>query len=776
MIQKYIILTILFSSTFLHTAGIKGTVLSQEGTPVSDAEVRIMNTRHSDITDNTGHFTITGVPSGRYKLVVKHISYQPMILEDITLPEDGVTDMGDVWLAYGIFNSEQVVVTATRTEHKAIDLAQHVNSIRAPDLIERASKTSAEALREEPGLFVQKTNHGGGSAIIRGLSSNQILLLVDGIRLNNSVYRLGNHQYLTTVDFNMLDRIEVLRGPGSVQYGSDALGGVINLQTKKPAYSENGLRMNYHALGRFASADNEKTGRSEFSLQGSRLALLGGFSLKSFDDLRRGENSSNPLLEQSASPTQSPSGFSASDMDLKLIYSPGAQQEVIASWQKSAQYDVPRYDKYENNEAYRWIYTPQERELLYISYRKKGIIPYIDALKTTMSYHNQVEGRETQSAADALLVREKDDIRTLGFTTQLNTYLPGQLLTFGFDFYSDNVLSSRTQSDPLTGSVSADLRGRYPDNARYDQLGIYLQNELSLSENWFLTPGMRFSHHTARFTLPEESGDSGILSSVNQHFNSITGSLGMVYKFNTHLRMSALLSQGFRAPNLSDLSKLGESKGEVYEVPNPDLRPERTQNLDIGIRYSGRSMEAGFVIYYTQLSGLLASADATYMGRSRIEIAGRFFKIKSKQNSGRGFISGIEPYFRKQLSSRFSLRTHLTYTYGQNTTMNEPIGGIPPLFGLIGIQYIHKRFRSNSYMRFAHDQNRLSSDDRDDPRIPPEGTPGWYTFNTRVLLPLTSGMRLHAGIENILDFNYREHGSGINAPGRNIILTIEIFR
>jgi outer membrane receptor protein involved in Fe transport len=305
---------------------------------------------------------------------------------------------------------------------------------------------------------------------------------------------------------------------------------------------------------------------------------------------------------------------------------------------------------------------------------------------------------------------------------------------------------------------------------------FYVQDEVSLSKKWFLTPGLRLSYHKTHFTLPRDSVQSGLFNEVDLSFRSITSSVGILYRFHPGLRFSILFSQGFRAPNLSDLSKLGESKGTVYEIPNPDLKPEQTHNLDLGLKYISAEARAELVLYYTRLSDLLSSADAALNGMSTITIAEQVFKLKSKQNIGSGYISGLEASFDRTLPGNMAMRGQVTYTYGQNRTLNEPIGGIPPLFGLFGVRLASKKTIINAYLRFASSQQRLSADDLDDLRIPQGGTPGWYTVNVRTHIPVTPWLTFFAGLENILDYNYREHGSGINGPGRNLILTLELSR
>jgi outer membrane receptor protein involved in Fe transport len=438
--------------------------------------------------------------------------------------------------------------------------------------------------------------------------------------------------------------------------------------------------------------------------------------------------------------------------------------------------NVPRYDKYENENYHRWLYEPQHRDLLYLSYRHSRLLSLMNSAQLNLSFQKQREGRIIQKDPSGILTRELDGVETLGLTAQFDAVIPGQLITYGFDYYRDLVNSRRKLEDPVSGSISEEARGRYPDDARYAQLGVYIQNEIQISEKWLLNPGLRFSHHSTQFDLPEDTLAGPLRNRVDLEFTSLTGSAGIVYRLNEAVNLSFLYSQGFRAPNLSDLSKLGESKSAVYEIPNPGLQPERAQNVETGIKFKNEHGEASLAVYYSDLNDLLASADDRYQGSDFIEINGRLFKVKSKQNIGSGYITGLEHAFHYRISAPFIIRGHLTYTYGQNKSANEPIGGIPPLYGLLGIRYKHARFNLDSYIRFAGQQDRLSDDDLDDLRIPEGGTPGWYTLNLRAHLPLTPHFRLHLGIENILDRNYREHGSGINAPGRNFIISVRFSR
>jgi len=751
---------------------IQGCAHDTEGNPIPTLNVILIGTNQGAATDADGYFIIQGIQPGTYTVTFEHISFKPLSIENLVIREDTLS-LGTVTLKQLIIPIHEVVVTATRSNRRVVDVSRPVNVVPAQRIEERNAKTSAEALREETGIFIQKTSHGGGSAIIRGFSSNQVLLLIDGVRLNNSTYRLGNHQYLTSVDNFIVDRLEVVRGPTSVLYGSDAMGGAVNAITKIPTLTNTDPAMNYRIGSRYASADQEKTARADITLHNHRWALLTGFSYKGYGDLRRGSNSSHPELENATDGCiQRPTGFSAYDLDAKLVYSLKPEQRFIMAYQMAKKIDVPRYDKYENNGYHRWVYTPQNRNLFYMIYENASKDKFFSSLRASVSYHIQEEGRETQKMVDDPISKERDKVNTLGLTLQLDSEFRRHHLSYGVDIYADDV-SSNSRTIAGNGIVKVDERGRYPDNAAYASIGAFLQDEIRIAKTWTATAGVRASRFTTTFTL-DQTDTHASLGNIDLDYQSVTGSLGIVRKITETLFLNANVGQAFRAPNLSDLAKLGESKGDTYEVPNADLTPEKMLSVDIGFKIQSASVRSSVSAYYAHITDMITSADAVWNGSGEIDINGVMYKVKSKQNIGDAYIRGFESSLQIDLYRNLSCYGNLTTTYGHNTTGDEPVGGIPPTFGLAGLEWRKSECHLAAYVRFAGDQDRLSTDDRDDPRIPESGTPGWITLNLRGGFPLWDRLGIRLAIENILDLNYREHGSGINGPGQNFIISLTL--
>jgi len=766
LLRSFFLLSSIFFTANGMAGQITGRVITREGKAIPHAVVQVMGVQQVS-ADRTGHFITKPLTPGEYTLKISHIGFEQKIILNIRISEEPFRDLGDLVMENRIMPLGEMIVSATRVSAPSFVDSAPLNLIPFSRVQERAAKTSAEALREEAGISVQKTNHGGGSAIIRGLSSNQILLLVDGVRLNNSTYRLGNHQYLTTIDPNMLEQIEVVRGPNSVLYGSDALGGTINLVTRTPSFAASGCELTYGLLNRFASADHEKTTAGALSISGKRVAIDLGGSYKNYDDLRRGANSAHQELEKSKNgAVQSPSGFYAYDANGKLVYNPHHQQCWTLAYQSCRQIRVPRYDKYELEDYYRWVYHPQKRDLLYLNFKDHSRIKWLGDVQTFVSWQRQEEGREQQKRMDTDLTVENDIVHTLGASVQFNPVFADHSVMYGVEGYKDFIKSNAYKTIAMSQAMQWQPRGRYPDGSEYTTSGLFIQDQWQIDPYFKVRLGTRFSYFNAHFM-----GDA---QKVVQQFKAYTASLGAVYSVTTFCNLVGNVGQAFRAPNLSDIAKLGESKGNIYEVPNYRLEPEKVLNVDIGFKINARPLKLDCSAYYAKIYDLLASAEASYHGSKTIVLNGIAYRIKSKQNIGQAYIRGLEASFACQIYKKLNFHGNICSTIGHNTTLHEPVGGIPPAFGLFGFKLASERYFLSVYTRFASRQNRLSSDDCDDPRIPVDGTPGWQIFNLRFGGYAFPCCRWRLGVENIFDVNYREHGSGINGPGRNVIISLEL--
>ncbi|MCB2197929.1 TonB-dependent receptor [bacterium] len=748
---------------------VQGWVTQADGTPIAGAAVHLVGTSFGGQTDLSGSFLLARILAGSWTVEVTHLGYERNVLANVRIRAEQSTNLGSIQLQPAVHSLDPATWTVRRSHLQQDDILEPSSSVDLASIRLVQPASSAEVLREQPGIQIQKTSHGGGHAIVRGMTSNRVLLLTDGIRMNNSTYRLGNHPYLTMIDPNGLESIDLVRGPGSVLHGSDALGGAVNMITRSATFADSGVTAGFELLGRVATADDERTRHVTFSVASRVASLFLSTGLSQFGDLRRGENGET-VIDPVPPVRQTPTGFDATHLVANLRVRLTPLLELHLGHQRTNRPEVPRYDKYLNGGDFRWLYTPQRRELTYLRFRLTTGGTWLKAIEATASLHHQAEGRSTQDTPEDLRTNEFDEVHTLGFSLVSDWQWRKHQVVAGFDSYQDAVQSSRILID-LAGLRSVDNRGRFPDDARYTSNGLFVQDRYELQDHLVLLGGMRYSQFSTHFDTP---GVGMVFEDVHLSFQAFTLSGGVRYDVSGPLALSSSLSQGFRAPNLGDMAKLGESKGATFEVPNRDLEPERVLTWDVGLDVESWLLNARLHGYLTRIGGIMSSVPTTWQGDDQVIIGDDVYDVRRKENVGEGIIRGVEWQGVILPRERVQLRAIATWTWGQNTTLDEPFDGIPPFIGTVGLQFTSDpgRWTIEPYLRFAGKQDRLSSDDKDDDRIPIGGTPGWITWNLRAQTPEWHGVRVTVALQNLTDLNYRVHASGINAPGRHLVLTM----
>jgi len=651
---------------------------------------------------------------------------------------------------------DEVVVTGSRVEESAFETPQSVSTVKREEILERNYRTTPESLAYTTGVLVQKTAHGQGSPFIRGLTGKQVLILVDGVRLNNSTFRFGPNQYLATIDPAIIDRIEVVRGPGSVLYGSDALGGVINVITRKrkdfSEPSKHGGEANLAA----GSADKERTARVAGEGNVETFGYWVGGDYRVFDDLEGGGDVG----------VQPYTGYNEYHANSVLSLKPGKDKRLDFSVQYTRQNDLPRTDKYVNNDESR-IYNPQERQFYSLQWNGAMHAALADRLRAGISYQLMHEALERKKVNDPSWgVRNYDDkVGTVGLTLQLDKAIGSKnLLTYGLEHYRDEVKSWRVDTK---GGTSTDKRGNFPDGSKYNTTGLYLQDEYFVSDKSAFTLGIRYSLSQAKTTL-EDYGD------LDETYDDVTGSLRWSGEVQRGMRLFAGIAQGFRAPNLDDIAVL-KNTNEGEDVPSPGLKPEKSINYELGMKMNRAAWQGTMTAFYSDYSDLIDRRRSTYKGLDFIDENGNGVRdpgepnVVQKFNVGDAYIYGIEMDSRVVFNRDWSAFGNFAWMYGQNETDNEPLSRIPPMRLILGVRW---EMPASSWWveplaEFNDRQDRLSSRDIRDPRIPDGGTPGYALFNLR------GGwhdrrQRVDIALNNLTDREYKVHGSGLYGPGREI--------
>jgi len=636
----------------------------------------------------------------------------------------------------------EVVVTAHRSEQSAFETPATIYTLNQIQLKKAQPRSLPDALFGAMGVTMQKTTQGAGSPFLRGLTGNQTLLLIDGIRLNNSTFRYGPNQYFNTIDAFTIDRVEVLAGSGSVQYGSDALGGTIQVLT-----TDIQLGSGFSGLGtiRWASAGMERSLRLSSSYGGKTFAIQGGVSLRNFGDLLGGKNTG----------FQTPSGYQETDFDLKAKFLLNKNLTLTLAHQNVAQQNIPTYFRYQLDNFALNVFDPQRRQLTYAKLIHATNNRFFKEQTLTLSYQNTKEGRSSQKKGSDTRRIETDRVATLGFNLNNHSELGSKgSLNTGIELYHDRVNSERFDLDTKTNQTKFS-RGLYPDGATYLNYSIYSLAQMTLHKRFIATAGLRYNGFA--INIPDETIGASRLTP-----STLVGNIGLSAALASHSRLFLNVSTGFRAPNVDDLGTLGIVDFR-YEVPTNILQPERSLTSEIGYKLQTRRASASVSYYQTKLQDLITRVKTNEV------ISG--LNVYQKENVEKAYINGLDANARVEIVKNWELYGNVSYCFGQNETKNEPIRRIPPLNGRLGLAYQQKSWFVRSEYFFAQLQDRLSQGDKDDNRISKGGTPAWQTVNIQGGFE-AKHFGLNLRLENLFDEDYRTHGSGINGAGRSAWLTV----
>jgi hemoglobin/transferrin/lactoferrin receptor protein len=640
----------------------------------------------------------------------------------------------------------ELVVTAQRRPTPLTTLPDAVYQLPQVAIAQLHMRTTPEALSALPGVFVQKTNHGGGSPFVRGLTGNQILLLVDGIRLSNATFRYGPNQYLNTLDVFSLQNIEVLSGGGSVQYGSDALGGTVQAFTRDLEFSDKPTTFNGGVVLRGASQGMEQSLRLEQGFSARKWAFDGGLTLRRFGDLYGGDTTGR----------QAPTGYDEWAVNGKLKAALTPNTHLTLAHQTLQQDDVPLYHKIRLENFAINQFDRQDRSLSYLRIKhrfKQGSI--FKQAEATASTQRTLEVRESQKNGSTTVRHETDRMRSLGATAQIHTAKGTWNAVHGIDQYSDLVGSERIDVDGgiLPGTAK---RGLYPDGATMNSTAIFSLHDVAWSK-WHLTMGARWNFFGINVKDPD-------IGEAHLTPKALAGNGAAMYNLGMGHQVLASINSGFRVPNIDDLGTLGIVDFR-YELPNYDLRPERSIQYQLGYKWDRQRTRFETFAYRNELRELI-----TRIQQDTQKIQG--YALYKKENSEQAYVQGIEANMTHAFARHWNLQANLTYAYGQNKTLGEPMRRIPPMFGRVCLRYAHKAWAFNFEYFSTSRQGRLAKADKADNRIDPNGTPAWQVLHLHSAYTWRN-LRLQATLFNLFNEDYRTHGSGVNSTGRSVWLTVE---
>ncbi len=707
----------------------------------------------------------------------------------------------------------EVVISANKFAERKRNVNQKVDIITARAIAATNAQNTGDLLINTGNVFVQKSQQGGSSPVLRGFEASRVLLVVDGIRMNNAIYRGGHLQNVITVDQNMLERVEVMYGPASTLYGSDALGGVIHLRTKGPQLSsEKKLRATGTAFSRFSSANNEKTVHANLSIGGKKLAWLQAYTYSYFGDMKMGNNypdkypgfgrrdslisisgSVDNVIANNDSRVQKYSGYKQWDVTEKLLFKPNDKVSHLLNLQLSNSTDVPRYDRLQDKRNFggsigttlryaEWFYGPQTRWLGSYEFNVSSL-GFFDQLRINVNYQNIEESRQQREYRryDRFDSRV-EKLNIWGFIIDTRKKWGKNEITIGTDGQINDLTSTGTRTNLSTGAVSK-LDSRYPNgDNNMNYFGLYAQHLLKLKgEKLILNDGIRLQIVSLHSTIADNSFFNLPVTDIEQSTVAVTGNLGLVYLPTENFRLTAGLSSGFRNPNIDDLTRIFESSTALKRViiPKSDIKAEYTYNFDLGISHSiAEKVMFEITGFYTLFRNAIGLAPFKLNGQDSILYNGVTCAVYANRNVKKAYTYGFNTNLKIDFTAQLSFFCTLTYTYGRFKNSNDtktPQDHIPPVYGKLSLKYTHSRFSTEGFIMF-NSWKRIKNynlDGEDNQQYATaDGMPSWSTINWRNSFNINKKIQLQFAIENILDRNYRYFASGFSAPGRNYIIAI----
>ena len=710
-------------------------------------------------------------------------------------------------------NLEEAVVYSNKFAERKKNLAQKIDVLSYKTIARFNSQNTGDLLINSGNVFVQKSQQGGSSPVLRGFEASRVLLVVDGIRMNNAIYRAGHLQNAITIDQNMLERVEVLYGPASTIYGSDGLGGVLHFRTKSPLLSTNGkTRIAGTGFVRYSTVNEEKTGHADASIGGQKLAWLQSCTYSDFGDMKMGShypkkypdfgrrpkyietvNDIDYVVVNEDDRVQRFSGYKQWDITQKLIFKQSEKVSHLINLQYSNSTDVPRYDRLQDIRNFggsigttlryaEWYYGPQTR--LLGSY-ELSVAPagFLDNLRINLNYQDIKESRQQREYRryDRFDSR-REHVKVIGFTIDGRKVWKRNELNMGVDGQLNDVKSVADRTNLSTG-VKSKLDTRYPDGKnKMDYLGIYGQHLYKAKNGkWVINDGLRLQLVSLNSTIVDNSFFNLPVTEIKQSPMAVTGNLGAIYMPVANFRLTGNVSSGFRAPNVDDAVRIFESSTATRRVliPNADIKPEYTYNFDLGLTQTipGKAMFE-LTAFYTLFRNAISPAPFKLNGQDSIVYNGVKCAVFASQNINKAYVRGLNARLKIELSKKVSWDNTVSQTFGRFVNPDgskKPLDHVPPVYGRSSLTVNGKKFNTEFYCLFngwkkIKDYNPDGEDNGQ--YATPDGMPGWITVNWRASYSFRKYLTIQGGIENIMDKNYRNFASGFSAPGRNFILAL----
>ena len=694
-------------------------------------------------------------------------------------------------------------VTANRWKQEKAEVPGRITQIKIKDLDLYSPQTTADLLESSGYVFIQKSQLAGGSPQLRGFGTNRVMIVVDGVRMNNAIFRSGNLQNVLSVDPSSLEDVEISFGPSSVMYGSDAIGGVMDFTTKESKFSPDSTRryVKTNIFSRYSSASRESSSHADFSYGTQRFASTTSLSYSLFGDLTVGKHGNDhflrPTYQENGATVVNPNprkqvhtGYDQLNAIQKFSFQVKEHFRIDYGFNFSTNLKyVPRYDRLTldidndgNLDYEEWYYGPQEWIMNRLAFTTDKKTKLFDEFRTILAYQRFKESRNDRKFGSTSIRRQFEEVDALSMNIDLNkVFSKRTTLFYGVEAIYNKVSSNAFRAND--DGISTVINPRYPDGSTWQAYGVYASLKHFLTDTWILNTGVRYSQYYIQADFDTTLFPYPIASTANNK-GSLNGSIGLVFHPDKTSQYYFNASSGFRAPNIDDLGKVFDSEPGSVVVPNENLKAEHAYNTELGFVKSFKAkLKLDAALYYTYLQNDLTRANYTLNGQDSILYDGVLSQVQAIQNSGNAHVYGVQGGVEVSLAKGLSLFSSISFQKGVELDVDSavyfPKSHVAPLFGRTALRYKRRQLSLEFYAVY---HGQVSYDDlplieRNDASyaLDEDGlafTPAWYTLNLKGSFFFNKHLSLNAGVENITNQLYRTLGSGISAPGLNFIISL----
>lgn len=697
----------------------------------------------------------------------------------------------------------EVVLSGNRWRQLNRYIPSKIETIALKDIQLQNPQTAADLLGISGKVFVQKSQQGGGSPMIRGFSANRLLYSVDGVRMNTAIFRSGNLQNVISLDVFAMENTEVLFGAASVIYGSDAIGGVMSFQTLTPQFSlNNSPLVNGNAIYRYSSANNESTGHFDVNVGWDKWAFITSITSQDYDHLKQGRhgpddyikpffvnrvNGEDQVVVQDDELLQIPSAFSQVNLMQKVRFQPNKAWDFQYGFHYSETSTYGRYDRHNrmrnNLPRYaQWDYGPQIWVMNNLSVDHSKQTAVFDEFSIKLAHQYFEESRISRNFNDDIQNNQREQVNAYSVNFDFKKFLNSKhKLFYGVEYVFNDVNSVGKDTNIVTNEINT-AQSRYPE-ANWQSAAAYVSSEYKLNPKTSLQAGIRYN-----FIKLKADFNSQFLNlpfaKTDISNDALTASLGAVYRPNNRWVLRTNFGTAFRAPNVDDIGKVFDSEPGAVTVPNTNLSPEYAYNLEVGASVVvGNVLKIDATTYYTHLNNAMVRRDFLFNGEDTIIFQNEPSRVQAIQNAANAYVYGFQFGSELKFLNFFTWVNDLNFQKGEEETddgAKSPSRHAPPFFGFSRLSYQSDKLNLQLYTNFQGEQSfeNLAFEERNKDEIYAKDrngnnyAPSWYTLNIKAMYALTEKITITSGLENITDQRYRSYSSGISGAGRNFIMAL----